>query len=331
MKKNLFWIILLSVSLGASSAFAAGGSYVGNGGNSVVCFSIPLSQAMSGRLMTPLGKSHIQSAVVLEFYLASLKQTIAPSRFFQALSQGDEQSAIHYLEESISTVPKFLTQVSDAEATLGSIANGIAAPDGLVPVDDAALAIQLPSDCALVQTVIQKDSVFYYDPVVWGALTQQGYLQKFILQLHEDIYSVAAGLGQTSSADTQLLLVSLMTDFPARYSLLEKLYALHFGDYLTHDEINGARNDARAFIEKALGVATDRSRLSEVLSDYVVFRVTSIILPTLWASLVEPPATSGDGEICEFEDCMRSLIAAIYVNEAGHLPPGSGQKIFRCA
>ena len=70
-------------------AQAGGGSFIGNGGNSVVCFSIPLDQAIRDGVITDQGLKNIQSAMVLEFYLATLK-TDTESPFLSHLRAGKD-------------------------------------------------------------------------------------------------------------------------------------------------------------------------------------------------------------------------------------------------
>jgi hypothetical protein len=230
MKKfNMFFgIAATSLSLLTSIQSHAGAG--GHGGDTIVCFSVPLSQAVEIRngseVMTAIGRRSITSVRTIEFFRA--EHAVYNNPFVQRLSGLSYREAVVELRGRFDSVPSFgerlLRPYSNA---IGFIEDtGYPAVYGLEDVRDSGAVILPPPGCAQIQAAIRQGYSITYDSSIWAAAPP---LQKALLQMHEELFAVGVHFGHEFSVGTQLVLMAILASNVEGQSLSKVLQAQGFG------------------------------------------------------------------------------------------------------
>ncbi|HBQ21202.1 MAG: hypothetical protein A2Z91_00365 [Deltaproteobacteria bacterium GWA2_38_16] len=180
-------IIILLLGLLATNAYATGPE-VGNGGDAVVYFSIPLEQAIANGKITEEGLQSIDKVEILDFYDVKLLAESNPADIALNIPTEDSAKAIaKNIRDRIQPLFTFYYQWLKTAEYLESSFTWIKAPDGVRDVQDSAEFYYLPKNACLVQVVVRDsaNNIIYYDPRIFNKLDET---QKAILYLHEELY-----------------------------------------------------------------------------------------------------------------------------------------------
>lgn len=282
-------------------AAQAGGSTVGNGGVSILCFDRPASEFVVNSALKPGVSEHIVSAVTLEYYLASQRDSFKPERY----QMPSAIAAIDALKSRLAEVPEFFLELQKISGLLGPIDNGIPARNGLRPTEDKVNPLVLPDHCAEVQTVVRRRDQMYFDSQSWDALQSlQSGIQSGFLQVHEEVYELAVAQDHAdSSIDTQLLMVSLLSDELNRWDIMAKLQEYGFGDFrpFTRCDLRDPAvipgdtpkwitlNEAQGRIRSALITLANLYRLGKPLTPEQIHLANRTIVNLIDTTLIIPP------------------------------------------
>ncbi|MBT4763033.1 MAG: hypothetical protein HOO06_15170 [Bdellovibrionaceae bacterium] len=191
----------------------------GHGGDAVVCFSIPIEQALyrvtpkknSSCLrnlpcenksetasdqeqngpakvmwrMTDVGRKSIRSAKPLEQFLAERITGLNP--VIAQLNQGTLTTGYNLLRSKLAHLPAAYEKNEEIHQALGWLEeDGIATEYGLADINDSGFATGInQKSCKELQAVVRKDNQLWYDPDIIGHFDTAG---KILIQLHEEIY-----------------------------------------------------------------------------------------------------------------------------------------------
>lgn len=235
------WKILalqFCVAAGASTAHAGSEAH---GGDAVVCFSIPMSDAM-GRdgMVTAAGRRNISKAVTLEWYRASLAMRNSKIKSMINLPYEKALAALH---SQFSMAPRFRKSLDSAHEILGNISErALPATAGLSDIRDSLTFVGYPHNCTLVQAAVREEDLITYDLDVWNAMSG---FQQALLQLHEELYYLGSSRADIykhdDSSRTQLLILMLLTtENLTEQQMVQGLNRYQFGLYQTRSELKQA-------------------------------------------------------------------------------------------
>ena len=212
LKLWLFMTALFSFSILAHAG--GGGTYLGNGGVAVVCFKIPLEQAMRGDQMTDAGRAAIQSALPIELFLA--KDSAGPDSLLAQLQGLDFIWGVMKLHSQFEAYPELYTELMKQSIARGYLYEGAMVPAALKSSSDALNVFYPPEGCAMVQAVTATDALYLVQRDIWEHLTPVG---QMILQLHEDLYAVERAQGKSTSVNVSLFLTQLLMSGNTKYDV----------------------------------------------------------------------------------------------------------------
>jgi hypothetical protein len=193
----------------------------GHGGDAIVCFSIPIDQALyqvgntppntcppnekcsdksesrSGKSgstsgiywrMTDAGRSSIRSAKPLEQYLGeriSSKKTV-----IESLNQLSTEDGYQKLLKPYMQLPAPFARIAETHQKFGWLnEDGISSEYGLIDVKDSGFINESEIDqnhCKELQAVVRRDNQLWYDADIVRHFDNAG---RVLIQLHEEIYA----------------------------------------------------------------------------------------------------------------------------------------------
>ncbi len=188
----------------------------GHGGDAIVCFSIPVSQALrkvtmgegakcnEGQpclqvpsdgsassmawQMTEVGRRSIVSAKPLEQYLA--ERIVSKKVIIDQLNKMSVEEGYEKLLAPFRKLPAAYKKISDTHRQLGwLIEDGIASEYGLQDINDSGFVDETEIDtthCKELQAVVRRDSQLWYDKDIARHFDNAGLV---LIQLHEEIYT----------------------------------------------------------------------------------------------------------------------------------------------
>lgn len=246
-------VSVLSLGTSVSQVALAEGSGA-HGGDAVVCFSIPVDQAMSKGIMTARGRKAITSAVTNEYQQYSSRAAANPA--IARLQKMSFEDALTELHAMAAGVPAFFAQLEAAQKYIGQIDDGLPAENGIEDVRDSGTGFGMPEGCDLVQAALRREDQMSYDPDVWKAFSG---FQRALMQLHEEVYYIGVQSGQQDSTRTQLLIGYLLQEGVTDEGLVQKLQRYGFlirkGSneiYRTIKDFRSARDALLAQYDQAL-------------------------------------------------------------------------------
>lgn len=246
MRSSVLFIVLLSIGLSACNSGGSGQSggatpqggtspqsglsqwqsssmgQEGHGGDAIVCFSIPVDQALSkvgneqnsecttrnenefcaiesgpqkpgqgsgvAWKMTEAGRKSIRSAKPLEQYLAekiSSKKLILDQLNTMPLQAGYEK-----MLSSMQNFPAPFQRLVEIHNKLGWLhEDGISSEFGLIDINDSGFLSEQEIDrvyCKELQAVVRRDTQLWYDADIVSHFDNAG---RIMIQLHEEIYT----------------------------------------------------------------------------------------------------------------------------------------------
>lgn len=248
MKQSIFGLVILSLFLTAcketeSNNPAPGGNgqqthgtrdpvtewqtsflgQEGHGGDAVVCFTIPVDQALyqeklgpekdcptgspcpgggtstdsSGKTgrgsgtvwrMTEAGRKSIRMAQPLEQYLGARIES--KKRVLDQLNQLSPEEGYRKILQPFTRLPAAFNRISEIHQKLGWLhEDGIASEYGLLDINDSGFVNENEIDkihCKELQAVVRRDSQLWYDAGIVSHFDNAG---KILIQLHEEIYA----------------------------------------------------------------------------------------------------------------------------------------------
>lgn len=185
----------------------------GHGGDAIVCFSIPIQQAVvkvnygsepcvpggpcssepgnshgTTWQMTQAGRAAIQSAKPLEQFLA--EKISGKKLFLDRLNQMSVEQGYQYTLSSLTQLPAPFKRISEMHQRLGWLKeDGIASEYGLMDINDSGFLDENEIDknyCKELQAVVRRDNQLWYDRDIIKHFDNAGLV---LIQLHEELYS----------------------------------------------------------------------------------------------------------------------------------------------
>lgn len=252
--KRFNFVLLFSLLLlfCAAETALASGTLVGNGGDAVVCFNGNADKFVNDGRITPEGRSHVTSVVPLE--VQQMRLTLSRSDLATRSAFLPYEDAYSELLNSLRAIPKLHRNVREIHNQLGWISNGFGVADGLEDIADSGRIQSLPQNCAEIQAVIRQVDQLFFDSFLWSKM--DGF-SKAVIQLHEEFYMFSK---HSNSANTRLLIVTLLTRNVSEKEFMEKLYRYQFGGMNTLAYVEQKRqssyrsalsieSEARKFVE----------------------------------------------------------------------------------
>ncbi len=195
----------------------------GHGGDAIVCFSIPVEQALykidtnpeivcpagencpsvvtgtpndstsksTGIVwrMTEQGRKSIQSAKPLEQYLA--ERITNKKIMIDQLNQLSTQEGYEKLLMPFTKLPAAFSRLSEIHHKLGWLqAEGISSEYGLIDINDSGFVNENEIDktrCKELQAVVRRDNQLWYDSDIVSHFDRAGLV---LIQLHEEFYDM---------------------------------------------------------------------------------------------------------------------------------------------
>ena len=254
-------IVLFSLfALGCVSAQTTE-TTLGNGGDMVVCFNIPLTQAITvtpqGNIrVTEEGWAHMEEnyPMTLDYFEAKFfRGHPAYNRIplFQSTS-GYKWDILQELIDLTAGIPSFYNRWGYVTATVFRTEGWRRSPWGLIDLKDSNEAYPLPDNCASLQGARYYQGHFYIDSVV--VEEHSSAFQQAMLLAHEALFFIAKEMGHTDSVRTRDLLGDILTahalypnDKEREIFLKNSLIKNGFGVYQTQSELEeiGAQKRAR--------------------------------------------------------------------------------------
>lgn len=197
----------------------------GHGGDAIVCFNIPIEQAIykvgggdegggdedgggskdcgpdfcrsspnagSGQVwrMTDAGRQAIRSAQPLEQYLA--EHTMGKKQLLERLNQMSVEDGYKKLLQPYTFLPGAFSRIAEMHRKLGwLLQDGVASEYGLMDINDSAFVNESEIDtahCKELQAVVRRNNQLWYDKDIVSHFDNAGLV---LIQLHEEIYSWA--------------------------------------------------------------------------------------------------------------------------------------------
>lgn len=197
----------------------AGGTFIGNGGHVVACFSEKFQDAFfeNGGL-SQRGLTKVESLDVLDYYIAkkNFKGQLVNNELPGLCELNNRDMAFAIWDRLWDIDPRFHETISCTQYESG-LNYGIPVQYELHLVLDNGEDLQLPENCSLRQAVVRQGSFFYYNKNLMEHL--QGLTcvpQRGLLRLHEDIYTSAVrAYGHETSLQSRKLLTALLLNSPA--------------------------------------------------------------------------------------------------------------------
>lgn len=192
----------------------------GHGGDAIVCFNIPVSQALeqqtfgekdecttppcmshsqpigpggsptSGTVwrMTEAGRKSIRSAKPLEQYQA--ERSAGGRAMIGQLNQMTPEDGYKKLLQPFTALPAPFNRIKETHRKLGWLKErGVADEYGLADVNDSGFENNIDAVyCKELQAVVRRDNQLWYDETIFAAFDTAG---QVLIQLHEEIYAWA--------------------------------------------------------------------------------------------------------------------------------------------
>ncbi|HLD75052.1 MAG TPA: hypothetical protein VJB34_09160 [Bdellovibrionota bacterium] len=241
---------------------------LGNGGDMVVCFNIPLTQAITitpqGNIrVTEEGWAHMEEdyPMTLDYFEAKffrhndLNQAI-PLFQPRSLNTGYKWSILQDIMDTTYFIPVFYDRWTHTTQTyFGNQNDWRKSPWGLKDLQDSNEAYPLPDNCASLQGARYYQGHFYINSVVVEEHSNP--FQQALLLGHEGLYFIAKEMGHTDSVKARDLLGDILTahalypnDKEREIFLKNSLIKNGFGVYQTQSELEEIEAQKRAQLQE---------------------------------------------------------------------------------
>jgi hypothetical protein len=247
MKLKTITIVLALISF-ISIANAKAGGNEAHGGDLVVCFNVPLEEAVSemdGRITEVGWNNRQEDYPMVSDYYQIISRPFDESLFFTTESNNPEEIA-QEIRDLTQLVPGFHKKWM-REANKYPFETWDPAPSGLKDVSDSNELYLLPSNCTYVQGAVMQYGVVSFDT---RAREHSDNLQKALLSIHEELYALARGKGQTDSVRTRRLFKDIMLSGGDEVIIQSALIKHGFGQYKTATEIRLMREEKQARLDE---------------------------------------------------------------------------------
>lgn len=247
--------IMTLVFLMSTPAVLFAGGDAGNGGDAVVCFNKnyqppsivvengvqhPGTYVDETGMIKPEAWDHVESVQVLDYYEAArtrMGNINDNDSNLEELSNLTMEETVAFVQNKTKVLPDFYKRwkgVSDrfSNRTLWVFVEAV-----LEDINDSVEPYLYPQNCIKVQTAVRKGNQLFVNKLIWDRMDEA---QRGLLQIHEELYYIAIGMGHVNSSRVRVLLYHLLSKGNSTDNIRYALRSGGFGYYNIYEIIEDA-------------------------------------------------------------------------------------------